>query len=278
MVDFRNVMSTKRVRLSELMIANEKAITGVDEDTIFERIDHLLDVFDKTVAHGLKTEGHLPGPLKYHRCASDVYRRAHRSAGSQDHLIMCVSAYALAGAEENANGERIVTAPTCGSFGVVAGILYYMRHHLKIDKMALQDALLAGALIGMLAKNNASIAGADVGCQGEVGVASAMAAAMLIYARTSDIRLVEHAAEKALEHHLGMTCDPVMGYVQIPCIERNAFGAVKAYTAYLLASMEFSGFQRVRLDSVIEALNKTGCDMNSKYRETSLGGLATLVK
>ena len=260
MSDVQHILTKKKIRLAEMMIENEKAITGVNEDALFSRIDYLYEIFEKTVDHGLKTEGVLPGKLHYHRRASGVYRHARRSVGHQDHIFLSLMAYALAAAEENANGEPVVTAPTCGSFGTMAGTIFFMRHHLKIDHATMQDALLAAALVGMLAKSNASIAGADVGCQGEIGVAASMAAAMLSYAKTSDSRILEHAAEKALEHHLGMTCDPVLGYVQIPCIERNAFGAVKAYTSYLLAIMEQTNYPRIGLDDVIEVLYETGCD------------------
>jgi L-serine dehydratase len=157
---------------------------------------------------------------------------------------------------------------------VVPSVLAVMQRHLKIEPQALRAALLAGAAVGFLAKHNASISGAEVGCQGEIGVASAMAAAMLAYAHGFDLTVTENAAEIALEHHLGMTCDPVAGYVQIPCIERNAMGAVKAYNAFLLATVEDPGRHVMDLDRVIWAMAQTGRDMCPKYRETAQGGLA----
>ncbi|NCD32306.1 MAG: L-serine ammonia-lyase [Spartobacteria bacterium] len=275
---FRQVMHDNDMRLCEVLLENEKAVTGLTETEIYAKIDRILEVFDETVAHGLNTEGILPGPLKYHRRAPGIHRRALRLEKDPNHFMLLLTAYALAGAEENADGEPVVTSPTCGSYGTMAGMIYMMRHVLKIEHSTLQDSLLAAALVGFLAKNNASISGAEVGCQGEVGVASAMAAAMMSYAKTSDVRIMEHAAEKALEHHLGMTCDPVQGYVQIPCIERNAFGAVKAYLSHLMAISEVSSFHRVGLDSTIQAMYETGLDLMSKYRETGIGGLAHLVE
>ena len=153
-----------------------------------------------------------------------------------------------------------------------------MTRHLSVPRQRLRESLLASAIVGFLVKHNASIAGAEVGCQGEVGSASSMAAAMLAYGHASDYRVAANAAEIAMEHHLGMTCDPVGGYVQIPCIERNAFGAVKAYLSFLIASTEVSHQHMVGLDSVIETMAETGRDIQEKYRETSRGGLAAKVR
>ncbi|MDR3074074.1 MAG: L-serine ammonia-lyase, iron-sulfur-dependent, subunit alpha, partial [Deltaproteobacteria bacterium] len=163
---------------------------------------------------------------------------------------------------------------TCGAAGVVPALLSIIEGSLGFGPEAVRGGLLAAAAVGFIAKHNAGIAGAEVGCQGEVGVASAMAAAMLAQARGYPAKIVANAAEIALEHHLGLTCDPVGGYVQIPCIERNAMGALKAYNACLVASMEDTARHRVNLDVVIRAMAETGRDMNSKYKETSLGGLA----
>ncbi len=185
-----------------------------------------------------------------------------------------LNAYAFAVAEENAAGGVIVTAPTCGAAGVMPALLYAMRQDLNVGERALREGLLASAAIGMLAKHNAGIAGAEVGCQGEVGVASAMAAAMLAHARGYAANVVENAAEIALEHHLGLTCDPVGGYVQIPCIERNAMGAVKAANAVLLAASEVDSQHLVSLDAAIMAMGEIGREMNVKFKETSEGGLA----
>lgn len=277
MRELRQCLEAKRLRLVDLMIDNEVAITGVREEDVFERIDQLYLVMEDAVRRGLKTEGVLPGPLQCHRKAPGIFRRAQRLGDRADQWLLHLCAYAFAVAEENAAGQPVVTAPTCGSAGVLAATYYFLKHFLGKERAALQDALLAAAAVGFLSKHNASISGAEVGCQGEVGVASSMAAAFLSLANTADVRVVENAAQTALEHHLGMTCDPVCGYVQIPCIERNAMGAVKAYTAYLIASTEVSRFHRVDLDETILAMVQTGRDIPVAYRETARGGLARTV-
>ena len=226
------------------------------------------------VRHGLAASGPLPGTLGVQRKAGALYdKAAHMPIGS-DRFLARLNAYALATAEENADGGVIVTAPTCGAAGVMPALLYAMRHDQSIGDRALREGMLAAAAVAFLAKRNAAIAGAEVGCQGEVGVASAMAAALVAHARGASAQTTENAAEIALEHHLGLTCDPVGGYVQIPCIERNAMGAVKAYNAFLLASTENPYHHRVSLDSAIAAMAETGREMNAKFKETSLGGLA----
>ncbi|MDP6771912.1 MAG: L-serine ammonia-lyase, iron-sulfur-dependent, subunit alpha, partial [Anaerolineales bacterium] len=182
-------------------------------------------------------------------------------------------AYAMAVNEENAAGHMVVTAPTNGAAGVVPASLYYYYKHKSATTEQIRQYLLTAAAIGGLIKHNSSISGAEVGCQGEVGSASAMAAAGLCAARGGSSAQIENAAEMALEHHMGMTCDPVKGLVQVPCIERNGFGAVKAYTASSLSLRE-SGEHLVSLDQCIAAMKKTGIDMSMKYKETSLGGLA----
>lgn len=169
----------------------------------------------------------------------------------------------------------MVTAPTSGSAGVIPGVLYILRHHFHFDIQSLLEGLLVAAGIGYLIKQNASISGAEVGCMGEIGSASAMAAAMIAHVNGYSIQVIENAAEIALEHHLGMTCDPVGGLVQIPCIERNAMGAVKAFNAYILASSGDPKSQKVSLDQIIKVMAETGRDLPLKYRETALGGLAT---
>jgi L-serine dehydratase len=264
--------------LHELVLENEKAITGRDEARIGERLDAVLDTMERAVERGLKTQGILPGPIGLHRKAADLFERAGRLRHIPDHFMAYLGAYAFAVSEENAAGHPVVTAPTCGSAGIIPATVYVMKHHLDFSPEAIRKGLLAASAVAFLAKCNASLAGADVGCQGEVGVASSMAAAMLAYADTFSFQTAENAAETALEHHLGLTCDPVGGYVQIPCIERNAMGAIKAYMAYLIAKVETARFHVISLDTVIEAMARTGHDMNSRYRETSEGGLAALVK
>ena len=199
---------------------------------------------------------------------------ASRMQSSPDQFLTRINAYAFATAEENASGGVIVTAPTCGSAGVMPALVYALRHEMFIGDRAIREAFLASAAVGFIAKHNASIAGAEVGCQGEIGVASAMAAAFVADARGYRSRVTENAAEVALEHHLGITCDPVQGYVQIPCIERNAMGAIKAYNAAVITSGTDPYSQRVSLDAAIAAMAETGREMSCKFKETSLGGLA----
>jgi len=184
-----------------------------------------------------------------------------------------LSSYALAVSEGNAAGRLAVTAPTLGSAGTIPAIAYVMKHHLKYSPDTMRKGLLAAALVGFLCKNNASVAGAEVGCQGEIGVASSMAAAMITYAGGASLEATEVAATIALEHHLGMSCDPVGGFVLIPCIERNAFGAVKAYNAYLMATNEITSQHWEDLDRVIAAMLETGKALPQAYREMGTGGL-----
>jgi len=222
--------------------------------------------------------GHLPGKLRVRRRAgalhakleAERFRNVQQPHGMMDH----VSLFALAVNEENAAGGRVVTAPTNGAAGVVPAVLRYYRDMcLGATEAGTHQFLLTATAIGALCKMNASISGAEVGCQGEVGSASAMAAAGLAAALGGSNGQVENAAEIAMEHHLGMTCDPIGGLVQIPCIERNAFGAVKAINAASLA-LRGDGAHYVSLDQVIATMRQTGADMHTKYKETSLGGLA----
>ncbi|MFA6811331.1 MAG: L-serine ammonia-lyase [Desulfoplanes sp.] len=277
MEELKKILRSENIRLHELMLANEKAITGAAEKQIMDGLDTIVATMEESVETGIHTEGILPGPIGLHRKASVLYQRACKTTQSTDHLMVALSAYAFATAEENAAGHRIVTAPTAGSSGVMPAIMYVLKNHRHIAPQALREGLLASASVGFLARHNASIAGADVGCQGEIGVASAMAASLLTYAQGYRFQVTENAAEIALEHHLGLTCDPVLGYVQIPCIERNAMGALKAYTAFLIASAEIPGNHKVDLDQTIRAMAETGRDMCAKYKETSLGGLALSV-
>lgn len=276
--DVRRLLSERDVRLDELMIENEMAITGVDETTVYRRLEELAAEMDACVERGLHAEGLLPGALKVHRKAALLARRAERLGDEDGAFMMRMAAYAFAVAEENAAGHRVVTAPTCGSAGVLPSILRVLKDKRRVPaRRIVERALPAAALIGMLVKHNATLSGAEAGCQAEIGTASAMAAAALAATEHDDIRVIENAAEIALEHHLGMTCDPVGGYVQIPCIERNAMGAVKAYLAGLIAGEETVRFHRVNLDRAIRAMYETGRDLQAKYRETGQGGLARWV-
>ncbi len=274
MHQLRQQLQTTGLTLHELILDNESAITGMSRPQIFEKIDEIMEVMYSSVVRGLNNEGPLPGTLGVHRKARLLYDKAMSVPHAVDRVMGCINAYAFAAAEENAAGGVIVTAPTCGSAGVMPALLYAMRYDFNIGERALREGVLASAAVGYLAKHNAGIAGAEMGCQGEIGVASSMAAAMVSHTRGNPAFVVENAAEIALEHHLGLTCDPVGGYVQIPCIERNAMGAIKAYNAALLAHCEQGVHHLVTLDAVINAMGETGRDMNVKFKETSTGGLA----
>ncbi len=250
-------------------------------DTLDADLDHVWHVMDRCMRRGLALHGILPGGLKVKRRAADVMQKLIAEQGGnsvQPHRVMdFLSVYAMAVNEENAAGGKVVTAPTNGAAGVVPAVMrYYLDHCVGADQNGIRTFLLAAAAIGGIIKHNASISGAEVGCQGEVGSASAMAAAGLCAALGGSNEQVENAAEIALEHHLGMTCDPVGGLVQVPCIERNAFGAVKAVTAASLA-LRGDGTHLVPLDSCVETMRQTGLDMNARYKETSTGGLAVNV-
>ena len=259
--------------LDELLLENEMAITGATPEKIIQGLDHLLELMKDTVRRGCRESGLLPGVIGLSRKAGVLFERA-ASLKAFDRELCFLNAYAFAAAEENAAGNIIVTAPTCGAAGVVPAITLFMQEHLHLDQKAQRKGLLAAAAAGFIAKENAGIAGSEVGCQGEIGVASAMAAAMLAEARGYSPRIVSNAAEIALEHHLGLTCDPVGGYVQIPCIERNAVGAVKAYNAALIACNENPAAHLVSYDDALRAMAEIGRDMSCKYKETSTGGLA----
>jgi len=279
MAELENILISHGVSLNEVMLENEKVITKKDKTQICKGLDGILEAMEQSVEQGLNTEGVLPGPIGLSRKASTLFKRAQSllAGDAPDRFLVCLNAYALATAEENAAGHRIVTAPTSGSAGVIPGILHLLRHHFSRSREALREGLLAAAAIGFIAKQNASIAGAEVGCQGEIGVASSMAAGLLAHVDGRPIEVIGNAAEIALEHHLGMTCDPVKGYVQIPCIERNAVGAVTAYNAYLLAAVGDPKKQKLGFDEVVKAMLETGRDMSTKYKETSRGGLAVCV-
>jgi L-serine dehydratase len=265
-----------KLSIAELMRGNEEALRAPGEaETHVERI---LDVMFACVDRGLAHSGPLPGGLKVMRRAKAIHDRLTEASKRNFHpaheVMDFVSVYAMAVNEENAAGGRVVTAPTNGAAGVIPAVLRYYRDHCEgANQAGLSDFLMTATAVGALFKMNASISGAEVGCQGEVGVASSMAAAGLCAALGGTNEQIENAAEIAMEHHLGMTCDPIGGLVQIPCIERNAFGAVKAIAAASLA-LHGDGTHRVSLDSVVATMRQTGADMQSKYKETSLGGLA----
>jgi L-serine dehydratase len=261
----------------KLMLKNETALR--DEQQVRDRLQKIWSVMDSCIERGLHTEGILPGGLKVRRRASRVLKKIQSRPANDPLLAMdWMNAFAMAVNEENAAGGRVVTAPTNGAAGLVPAVGRYYRQFLpEASDEGLMHYLLTAGAIGILYKENASISGAEVGCQGEVGVACSMAAAGLAGALGATNREMEHAAEIGMEHHLGMTCDPIGGLVQIPCIERNAIGAVKAINACRMAMQE-SGEHKVSLDQVIRTMYQTGLDMQSRYKETALAGLAVNVK
>lgn len=239
---------------------------------IWEYLAEVWRVMQEAIKRGLDAEGVLPGGLGVRRKAGDYYIHAHNSVKQLYNRGLMYS-FALAVIEENASGGTIVTAPTCGSCGVLPAVLYYMKEQFHLPDSRILRALATAGLFGNVVKHNASISGAQVGCQGEIGVACAMAAAASCQLSGGSISQIEYAAEMGLEHHLGLTCDPVCGLVQIPCIERNAFAATRAYDAGAFA-MFSDGRHRVPFDNVVKAMRDTGHDLPSLYKETSEGGLA----
>jgi L-serine dehydratase len=243
-----------------------------EDPDLMEYLAEVWATMKKAIKRGLDTEGVLPGGLKVQRKAASY----HFKARMQNNFIRDNSflfAYALAVSEENSGGGIVVTAPTCGSCGILPGVLYLFHKNYNVSENFILRAIATAGLIGNLVKTNASISGAEVGCQGEVGTASSMAAAAAAQLSGASPHQIEYAASASLEHHLGLTCDPIGGLVQIPCIERNAFGAQQAVDASLYASNS-DGRHFVMFDQVVEAMNQTGKDLPSLYRETSLGGLA----
>ena len=276
MKELRKHAEDNKLSIAQVIMANELAVSGKSEQEINAFLDKISGAMLATVKAGLAVkEGVLPGPIKLQSKAATVYARAMDDKYESDKAIALVSAFALAASEENARGHLVITAPTGGSAGVMPAIVYALvESKRKLPQEKVRQGLLAGAAIGYLCKHNATLSGAEGGCQSEIGVASAMSAAFIAQAMDSSPLVVENSAESALEHHLGMTCDPVAGYVQVPCIERCAFGAVKAWTAFMIATNEIASRHRVDLDTTIVTLAETGKDMGSKYKETSEGGLA----
>jgi L-serine dehydratase len=264
------------LEMFELILANERAWAG--EAEVRSKLLHLWKVMQSCVERGFHQTGLLPGVLKVRRRAPRLYRMLTEGGAAKPLDVMdWVNAYALAVNEENAAGGRVVTAPTNGAAGIVPSVLhFYRRFEAGANDEGVIRFLLVAAAMGMLYKKNASISGAEMGCQGEVGVACSMAAAGLVAALHGTSEQIENAAEIGMEHNLGLTCDPVAGLVQIPCIERNAMGAVKAINAARLA-IRGDGSHKVSLDQVIATMRQTGADMSTIYKETSQGGLAVNV-
>jgi L-serine dehydratase len=265
--------------IAEIARANERA--ALPDEEIDRRLAAIVEAMEACIDRGIGRDGILPGGLKVKRRAPALHKllleRAERTLSDPLTVLDWVNLWALAVNEENAAGGRVVTAPTNGAAGIVPAILrYYRRFTPQANEEGVRNFLLTAAAIGSLFKENASISGAEVGCQGEVGVACSMAAAGLTAALGGTVGQIENAAEIGMEHNLGLTCDPVGGLVQVPCIERNAVGAIKAIEASRLALVG-TGDHLVSLDQVIETMRKTGLDMNERYKETSLGGLAVNV-
>jgi len=276
MKELRQHAEKNKLSIAQVVMANELSVSGKSEADINAFLDKITNAMLATVKLGLSVkEGMLPGPIKLQSKAAAVFERAQDDKYQTDKAIAQVSAFAIAASEENARGHLVITAPTGGSAGVMPAIVYALVNSpRKLTMEKAREGLLAGAAIGYLCKHNATLSGAEGGCQSEIGVASAMTAAFIAQVHDSSPQVTENAAESALEHHLGMTCDPVAGYVQVPCIERCAFGAVKAWVAFTIASNEIASHHRVDLDTTIETLAETGKDMSIKYKETSEAGLA----
>ena len=246
------------------------------ENALF--VDYLYEILDTmfdSVERGLKQEGTIPGKLQLPRVAKQMYTQAINLPAGSERETLILSSYAYAVAEENASGQTIVTAPTCGSSGVLPAILYYCYKQLNVEKPRLIKALAVAGVFGNVIKNNASISGADAGCQAEIGSACAMGAALYAWILGLNNSLIEYAAEMGLEHNLGLTCDPVGGYVQIPCIERNGYAALRAIDCAIYAkNLGYVRKNKVSFDAVVNVMKNTGHDLNKAYKETSLGGLA----
>ena len=243
-----------------------------EESDIWDYLEEVWEVMRASIKRGLQTDGNLPGVLRLPRKASSFQLKGENFATPFKRRSQLFS-YALAVSEENAAGGKIVAAPTCGACGVLPAVLQYFRKIHKTDKKGILRTLATAGLIGNIVKTNASISGAEVGCQGEVGTACAMASGAATQMMGGSIQQIEYSAEMGLEHHLGLTCDPVAGLVQIPCIERNAFAAERAVSHNNYALLT-DGRHRISFDEVVETMYKTGVDLQSKYRETSEGGLA----
>ena len=264
----------------EHQIEDLSKIADIFEDNNLN--SYLLDILNKmlkSVKVGLSLEGVLPGTLKLKKVAKKMYENALTINDVAERKEMLLSAFSYAVSENNADGKMIVTGPTCGSAGIIPSILYYYKNYLNTSDEKLINSLKVGAFFGLVAKQNASISGAMDGCQAEIGVASSMGAAILSYLNNLTIYQIEYASEVALEHFLGLTCDPVEGYVQIPCIERNGIGVLRSYASYLYAkNIAPLRKNRVSYDDVIKTMKMTGDDIDPSYKETSIGGLARILK
>lgn len=261
---------THHLRLSDYVAEFEGHDIFVFLKTIWEQMK-------STVRAGLSKEGVLPGGLDVERKAKYLYAQRHIDETPETRENRLVCAYAYAASEENAGGGMITTAPTCGASGVLPAVLFYMQERKGFTDFEIAKALAAAGIVGSIVKQNASISGAEAGCQAEIGTACSMAAAALAELHFMDLDQIEYAAENAMEHYLGLTCDPVCGLVQIPCIERNAVAAMRAINALSLANF-LTSTRKVEFDTVVDTMYQTGKDLKNKYRETSEGGLAVNYK
>ena len=266
--------------ISEVALANEAALAGCSEEEIRRRVALVAETMESCIKRGLGAEGELPGGLRVRRRAPQLAAKLKALRATEIvNTQLWPMVYAMAVNEENAAGGRVVTAPTNGAAGIIPAVLhYYRKFNPHATQARVEDFLLTAGVIGILYKTNASISGADVGCQGEVGVACSMAAGAYAQVIGGTPKQVENAAEMAMEHHLGLTCDPVGGLVQIPCIERNGIAAEKALKLATLALLEDGTDKKVSLDAVIKTMLQTGRDMKSQYKETSLAGLAVTLQ
>lgn len=264
--DIKNNCKEKNISLLEYVYTQE------DKD-LNEYLKTVWQTMKKTLEEGLEQEGLIPGRLKITKKAKTLYSKELDNETAELKRTRLLTAYAYATSEQNASGGMIVTAPTCGASGVLPAVLYYLYKQENVNEAKILEGLAIAGLIGNLVKTNASISGAECGCQAEIGTACSMAAAAYAYIKGYSIDVIECAAEIAMEHHLGLTCDPIYGYVQIPCIERNAVAAIRAIDSANMASLLYKD-SKISFDLVVETMYETGKDLGSHYRETSKGGLA----
>lgn len=264
--DIKNNCKEKNISLLEYIYSQE-------DTNLKEYLKTVWQTMKKTVEEGLGQDGLIPGRLKIPKKAKKLYSKELENETADLKRTRLLTAYAYATSEQNASGGMIVTAPTCGASGVLPAVLYYLYKKENVNEAKILEGLAIAGLIGNLVKTNASISGAECGCQAEIGTACSMAAAAYAYIKGHSIDVIECAAEIAMEHHLGLTCDPIYGYVQIPCIERNAVAAIRAIDSANMASLLYKD-SKISFDLVVETMYETGKDLGSHYRETSKGGLA----
>lgn len=264
--DIKNNCKEKNISLLEYIYSQE-------DKYLIEYLKIVWQTMKKTLEEGLEQEGLIPGRLKIPKKAKTLYSKELDNENAELKRTRLLTAYAYATSEQNASGGMIVTAPTCGASGVLPAVLYYLYKQENVNEARILECLAIAGLIGNLVKTNASISGAECGCQAEIGTACSMAAVAYAYIKGHSIDVIECAAEIAMEHHLGLTCDPIYGYVQIPCIERNAVAAIRAIDSANMASLLYKD-SKISFDLVVETMYETGKDLGSHYRETSKGGLA----